>query len=283
MDVRGLILRDAGMFSNVNEVVQQLYLAEQGNYQLVIDWSDSCYRDKDRDGNPWCYYFLDCFPGLNLKGQTIQAVPYGVPVACAKNNIITPREIDGNCSPLLLPADRTIPNKYIDKYIHLQPHVKKLIDDFIQNHFSQHMIGLHIRGAGRTDGGVPGIREQYQLKNGIPFDLYFKYVDEQLQRQPDSKIFACSDSDFVISEIENKYGNKLITYNAIRSEFGEMHDHNHPKNVGKTYDNYKLGEDVLVEAYLLAQTDYFVHGNSNIVNFVLSKNVNLESMYVYGT
>jgi len=32
-----LRLRDAGMFSNVNEVVQQLYLANKAHYQFEID------------------------------------------------------------------------------------------------------------------------------------------------------------------------------------------------------------------------------------------------------
>ncbi len=39
---RTLKLRSAGMFSNVNEVVEQLRLAEQGGYRFAIDWSASC-------------------------------------------------------------------------------------------------------------------------------------------------------------------------------------------------------------------------------------------------
>lgn len=56
-----LKLRSAGMFSNVNEVVEQLRRAEAGGYRFVIDWSASTYRDPDVPGDPWGYYFHPCF------------------------------------------------------------------------------------------------------------------------------------------------------------------------------------------------------------------------------
>jgi len=60
-DIRILRLRPAGMFSNVNEVIEQLRLAEIGKYQFIIDWSKSCYRDSKRKEDPWSYYFEPCF------------------------------------------------------------------------------------------------------------------------------------------------------------------------------------------------------------------------------
>jgi len=56
---------------------------------------------------------------------------------------------------------------------------------------------------------------------------------------------------------------------------------NHPKNKGLSFSPYKLGLDIVMEAYLLARTDYFVHGNSNVANFVVSLNAQLRSCYVY--
>ncbi|MGU9956384.1 MAG: hypothetical protein ACNYPI_01685 [Arenicellales bacterium WSBS_2016_MAG_OTU3] len=53
------------------------------------------------------------------------------------------------------------------------------------------------------------------------------------------------------------------------------------KNKGLTFSPYKLGLDVVVETYLLARTNYFVHGTSNVANFVLSVNDRLDSFYVY--
>ena len=40
------------MFSNVCEVVQQLYDAKQGGYTFDIEWDSSPYRDPDRASDP---------------------------------------------------------------------------------------------------------------------------------------------------------------------------------------------------------------------------------------
>lgn len=283
MKINKLLLRPAGMFSNVNEVVQQLYLAEQNNYRFIIDWSHSCYLDPCQEGDPWRYYFEDCYPGIeNITAHgKPEVIPYGPPVACSKNNIITPRLIDGRCSPLLLPKDRGVPHHFIKNHIVVKPHIRNIVDSFIREKFTDYTIGLHIRGPGRIDGGAPGIRSRYPNKNGVPFGQYFKFVDRQLLEHPGARIFICSDSDFVIKEIVANYNSKVILYNATRSEFGEMHVPGHPANRGAVFPPYKLGEDVLVEAFLLCATDYFVHGNSNVVNFTLCENPLLPHKYVY--
>jgi len=84
----------------------------------------------------------------------------------------------------------------------------------------------------------------------------------------------------VIRRVKQVYGDKVITYNSTRSEFGEMHA-DHSENNGKEFPSFKLGLDVVVEAYLLSDVDFFVHGNSNVVNFVLCKSPNLQNHYVY--
>jgi len=281
METKRLKLRDAGMFSNVNEVVQQLHIAEKGGYKFSIDWNDSCYSDPEYAGDPWNYYFQDCFIATTEAVEPLQLLPYGPPVACAKDNIITPRLIDGNCTPLLLPKDRDIPHSLITRYITLKPHIQSIINDFVNKHFSSHVIGLHIRGPGRIDGGVPGLRNRLPCKNGVPFAQYFKFLDLYLASHQHALIFASSDSSFVIREITQHYGDKVITYPSTRSEFGEMHNTAHPANRGVTFPKYRLGEDVLVEAYIFSHTNHFIHGNSNVVNYVLCLNPALNHKYVY--
>ncbi|HFD80761.1 MAG TPA: hypothetical protein ENK05_10290 [Gammaproteobacteria bacterium] len=276
-----LRLRSAGMFSNVNEVVQQLHLAEQRGYRFAIDWSDSCYRDPQRAGDPWNYYFEDCFPGADAEGGDCPQLPGGIAVACMRDNIITPRERDGDCVPLLLPRDRHLPHGIIQRYIHLKPHVQEIVDRFVAQHFRGPTIGLHIRGPGRIDGGAPGLRSRFECTFGVPFGRYFETLERQLARRPEARVFASSDSAFVMREIVRRYGERVTSYPAIRSEFGEMHDAAHPANRGTRFPPYRLGEDVLVEACIFARTDYFIHGNSNVVNYVLCLNPALEHGSAY--
>lgn len=274
-----LRLRNSGMFSVVNEVIQHLYLAQTKGYEFFIDWRHSCYLDQSREGDPWQYYFEPCFEGVH---RTLESslLPVGKSIACSKNNVITPRIIDGNCKPLLMPHDRNAPNQLISKYLCLKPFLSNAINEFAAKHFAQPTIGLHLRGLGRDHGGADKLRAKGNNTNRIDYERFFTPVNDQLDKNPDAKIFICSDSQAVIDHVKNTYNDRVISYDSTRSEFGEMHA-NHPKNEGLSFSPYKLGLDIITEAYLLARTGYFVHGNSNVANFVVSLNAQLESCYVY--
>lgn len=270
------------MFSNVNEVIEHLRLADIGGYRFAIDWTVSCYRDPQRHGDPWEYYFKPVYPDLPfaaLEGQSWPELPRGVPVACTVANIITPRLKDGACHPLLLPRDRHSAHALIARHLHLNDDVTDIIEDFAARHFNGPIIGLHTRGPGRIDGGAATLRRNINPDGGVPFEVYFDAVDAALRQYPDARIFSCSDSSMVIENIHARYGSRVITYDATRSAFGEMHAR-HPENAGQSFDAYTLGLDVLVEAYLLTRCDILVHGNSNVANFVLCAKPDLPHQYV---
>jgi len=259
-----LRLRSSGMFSVVNEVVHYLHLAQTKGFEFFIDWRHSCYLDVSREDDPWSYYFEPCFENVD-RSQSQGLLPVGTSIACAKDNVITPRLVDGKCKPLLLPHDRSVPNSLISKHIHLKPHVKCLIDEFIQTHFAEVTIGLHLRGLGRNHGGAEQLRAKNNSTSGVDYQRFYKPVDAFLEQNEKAKILICSDSQDVIDHTISVYGDRVITYHSTRSKFGEMHA-NHPENEGLTFSSYKLGLDVVIEAYLLARTDYFIHGNSNVAN-----------------
>ncbi|MGU9956386.1 MAG: hypothetical protein ACNYPI_01695 [Arenicellales bacterium WSBS_2016_MAG_OTU3] len=356
----------------VNEVVQQLYLADTNGYEFYIDWWDSRYHvDPDHEGDPWHYFIFEpCFnipdgakparlqtpesrrfPVHNLIANFLTSpaiylarlatrfparsliaifltrlanfltspaiylarlatrfparsliaifltrlvifsnkltmfltkltkqLPVGSSIVHTKDNIITPKEVDGDTSRLL-PHDRSVPNKVIQKHLHLKPMVIKIVDEFVKTHFPEVTIGLHIRGVGHNVE-LPLAKDKHS--NSVNYERYFQPVNAALLKYPDAKILACSDSQEVIDHIIEVYGERTITYESTRSAFGEMHNPDYSQqNKGLTFSPYKLGLDVVVEAYLLARTNYFVHGSSNVVNFVLSVNDRLDSFYVY--
>ena len=282
MVIKLLKLGRQGMFSNANHVIDQLHLAHMNNYAFVIDWSESCYKEKSIPGSPWNYYFYNCFDveAMNdLNGIEL------LDTTCLKSdNIITPRPLGKADDELLLPTNRILANNYIVMYLRLKKNLLKIIDEFKQDHFEGYIIGLHLRGEGKDDGGTDKYNSKLTLKNGVPFDTYFSQVDKKLKEIPNSKIFLYSYSQMVIEECEKKYGPKIITYNSSRSYYGEMHNKNEistTRNRGYNFSPYKLGEDVLVEAYLLSYTDFLIHGISNVTNFVLCNNPSLEDTFVY--
>ncbi len=265
------------MFANVNEVVQHLHLAEQGAYRFVIDWSASCYREEGRPEDPWNYYFEDCFPGCRGK-QTVAFAEENRAYVRREDNVIAPQRESGGIFFLMPAADRRLANRYIERYLILKPHIAAKIDAFVAANFNGFVIGLHVRGPLRRDPDILDRRRRDASEEGVPFDRYFRLVDAALAKHAEARIFACSDSGFVIDRIVARYGARVFVHPSARSALGEMH---RSKRTIKGFSPYRLGEDVLVEAYSLARTDLLVHGSSNVSNFVLCKNPALEHRYAY--
>jgi hypothetical protein len=281
MDIRLLRLRSAGMFSNVNEVIQQLHLAERHRYGFVIDWSASCYLDPDRDGDPWSYYFEPCCAEPVEDAGELPVLPGGSAVVYTRDNVITPRLANGVRDPLLLPADRHLAHRIIERHIRLDPRIQDIVDGYRREHLDgHHVIGLHLRGPGRSDGGANLFRRPYATTRFVPFSPSFQLVDAHLAEHPEARILACSDSTYVIDGVRERYGDRVLSYDATRTDFGEMHA-SRLENQDNQFSPYALGEDVVVEAYLLSTTDFFVHGNSNVANFVLCNNPDLRSRYIF--
>lgn len=274
-----LRLRKDGMFSNVNEVVEQLRLAQEGGYRFHIEWSRSCYRDPQRSQDPWDYYFEPCFPELPAPDSDLPILPGGVPIACSRANVITPRLEDGKCNPLLLPRDRNAGYDLIEAHLKLKPDVANIVERFIGDNFRDTMIGAHIRGPGRLDGGSGAMRRKLNPAGGVPYEVYFNAIDDALNAHSGAGLLVCSDSSEVIDRAQDRYGSRMVTYDAERSAFGEMHA-GHDENEGQEFSTYKLGLDILVEAHLLARCKHFVHGNSNVANYVLCASPWMKHDYV---
>jgi hypothetical protein len=274
VEAKLLKLGPGGMFAEVNEVVCQLKLAEENGYRFVIDWQNSPYRDEASDRDPWNYFFEDCFHVGNKKVSGL--LPFVGDSVDAHLNFMRPRVYRNLAKgPMQLPADRSLAHQLINKYIRPKEEIRREIERYRKEHFRTYIIGLHLRGPGRLDGGVRQLRRRHQLKHGVPFQLYFRCLDQVVDLHPEARVFVCSDSRMVIDECRGKYGEKVLTYDATRSAEGEMH-----QQKGR-YSGCKLGRDVILEAYLLSETDYFVHGNSNVSNFVLCLNPHLPAKYVY--
>ena len=280
MEIKKVVLREGGMFSNVNEVIQRLHLAKQGGFQFFVDWSKSVYVEPQMSGDPWEYFFEPCFPTDGTALQDLELWNNADKIITARDNIITPRASWRDGGMLLPPTKRHLAHRYIENHLRLKPHIQKIIDDFAAEQFNTYTIGLHIRGKGRDHGGAAELRAQLSLEDGVPYTQYFKLVGETLSAYPGARIFICSDSRLVINRVHEEFGDRVFWYESARSDFGEMHER-HKSTENAQFSGYRLGEDILVESYLLARTDILMHGNSNVSNFVLCKNPDMPHIYAY--
>jgi hypothetical protein len=109
------------------------------------------------------------------------------------------------------------------------------------------VLGLHCRGTDHPNNSDIGQYIAQIEKLAAEYDI----------------IFAMSDEQNKIDILKNHFGNKLVTYDTFRSPNGAplhislRHMHN-PR---------LMGEEVLIEAYLLARTDLLLFYTGSNVNF----------------
>ena len=272
------ISADRGMFSVVNELIDHFYVGDLNGYKIKPRWKRSPYKSAEHGDDVFLYYFEPLYTP-NANDEEIGRVKKH---ARRKGNLITPTE-NGYLDQ---PKSREVVQKIIEKYIKLKKNIIKKINDFEKNNFKdKKILGVHLRGGGILTGTYHPLnsdnvdekkKQKIALKNGVPYELFFEEIDKYLNDNKDASIFLCSDSEDVILQCKKKYEDKIITYDSTRTNVGEMHHDNSLQNM-----KYKLGEDILVEAYLLSKTDYLIHGSSNVTNFVLCNNSKLENHFVY--
>jgi len=258
-----------GMFSVLNDLIDHLYVADKKGYKVRARWLKSAYKeDNTKKEDAFSYYFESFFEF----DENDVVVGKKTGFARRSGNLITPRDRFG----LAQPKERCVVNAIIDKYIRVKPNIQEKIYDFYEKNFNDYVIGLHLRGKGRERVVSGLLKKGAKFIDEVPYNLYFDKLNEILRDHKDCKVFLCSDSQTVVDHCMNSYGNRIITYDAVRSIRGETH-----RNPKYRDQKYTLGEDVLVEAYLLSMTNYLIHGNSNVSNFVLCKNCNLKNYYIY--
>lgn len=176
-------------------------------------------------------------------------------------------------------AERKILKMIIDKYIRPLPNIKSRINVLKERLNGYYKIGLHIRGGGREDGGAKEDRVKFELYNGIPLKEYTKIFDKIIEStNKEIKVYLATDNEPTVEYFKTTYPQlEFLTQNCKRSKswYGEEHAKNN-------CEGQKLFEEVVVDAYALAYTDVFIHGNSNVSNFVVCVNPEIINYNIYG-
>ena len=83
------------------------------------------------------------------------------------------------------------------------------------------MVGFHLRGYGRLDGGSDLILLKLLISFKTLFGSYLKIIKKYNENK---KFFIATDSKNLLSKkIQSKFKNQALFYDFYRSEFGENH------------------------------------------------------------
>lgn len=246
-----------GICGYIWQVLRAIY--HNPNKKYYIDFETCIYKDASvSEENVWNYYFKQPHTELVPDARDVEKTV----------GIIDEEISEFRFNYLKNPTAEAIKNirlKYYDiinRYIVLQPHIQKKIDDFVKDNFcGKKILGLHLRGTDHPDKR--------------PMKEYMQIIKNKLKDY--DYLYVSSDEEYRYKFVKAVFGEKVITYNSIKS------DNDKPLHHSKKEPNYqyKIGEDVIIESYLLSKTDFllcFSNSNVNFLSRCLSPNLEFLSL-----
>ena len=272
----------AGFFALMIYALNQLIWADANGYTPVVDFGQRCrdgrlnrYFDAGRGTNVWDYFFEPVSPvtarasdrqlsvkqlfGLHhLSTESVQTYPHGV-----YRHLKVPQwRFDEEWHRMMRSrADRTL-----RRYVQLRPTPLHAVRAFYRDQVlglgaDRPVLGLHLRG---TD----------KLKNIggriVRPNEYHPLIQHYLRRRPNAILLLATDSPSFLAEMRREYGARIVVYDALRSERNAFADK-------RLSDNYKKGEDALIDALALSCSNYLIKPASALSEFSVYWNVGLHN------
>jgi hypothetical protein len=223
---------NAGLFSTFLITIDNLLYCDKNNIIPTVNWFNPNYSIGNNN-NVFNNYFESIGNG---KGESSRKEFYhGFDINYLTENNDYKLELSG----------------IINKYIKIKKEIEEKLNSFLNQYFTEDIVGIHIRGMEGDNNGGTSQENFDKLK-----DLNFYY---ELLKDVPNKIFIASDNNEVINYLKNKLGDKIITQDIYRCE--------NFVNTGLHFqetDNYKKGEGVLLDVLLLSKCKEIKMRQSNI-------------------
>lgn len=246
-----------GLFVNFGLVMSNLDWCVRTKVTPVVYWNEKClYYTKDGYNgslNAWEYYF-EPVSSATYQDEAIHA-KYADPEGLFMSITFEPHN---------QPTKATRKKVYetvIRPFIKLNPLVQEKVDAFFDEHMrGKHTIGIHLRG---TD-------KYKDIKLVDP-----RLILEEAQRHagPETQFFIATDEQALLELAITMLDGAVIAYDSHRSLDGK------PLHHDGIYPPHLLGEEVVIEAWLLARCNLMVHTDrSNVSGAVLFLNPELDNV-----
>lgn len=235
----------SGLFAFIWQTIRGIYHNPDKKYYVYFG-PECCYYDAriQETNNAWDYYFLQ--PHINTFPEIVEKE-----VGLIHDFESEFREGDEfGLDTAEYNKRRFVFNQIIAKYCKLNDYMEEKIQTYYDAHFKdKKILGIHCRGTDHPNNSDVSA-----------------YVDEITQLASDyDYIFAASDEQGKIDVLKHYFGSKLLTYHTFRSpnrapiHISLRHMHS-PK---------LIGEEVLIEAYLLSKTKMLLFYTGSNVNFYI--------------
>lgn len=252
---------NCGMCGYIWQTLRAIY--QNPNKKYYIDFSNSIYKPNMDNTNVWDLYFEQ--PHINIKPSEDQ-IEKEVGILFDVESAFIWSEIQPN-TPEQIQKRRDEFSNIINHYIKLKPHVQNKIDKFVEEKFkNKKVLGVHFRGTDHPEK-KKAVEYMQPIKDMlVDYDVLFVSSDDHER--------------FRLAEVAFK--NKIVSYESIRSNKNGIPLHSHPYDPRYNRNNtpeyqYKIGEDVIIEAFLMSKVNFlFCCPGSNVNYLARAINPNLQ-------
>lgn len=237
---------NSGLFAFIWQTIRGIYHNQNERYYFYFG-NECCYYDLNYNvgvskiNNVWDYYFKqphsELYP-VNIKKRIGLVFEFESEFREGVEFGLNYDEYNRR---------RFIFNDIISKYYILNSGIDSKINEYYTSNFlNRNVIGIHLRGTDHPNNT----------------DI-LKYISQIKNIVGDNYIFATSDEQSKIDILSDVFGDKLLTYPTFRSKNGmPLHI-----SLGHLHNPRLIGEEVLIESYLLAKTSLLLFYTGSNVNF----------------
>ncbi len=244
---------NAGFFCVFNIVLGALEFCEQHNVMLAVDFQENgWYYDQQKGPNWWSYYFDQ--PRMALHG----------PVSNIKKFKEWQKFVFSIEGHHILSRKRAY--ELIQRYIRIKKPIQKLVDAFYHKHMECfYMIGIHYRGTDKITEAPSVTYEQVidTLKNQL-----------DMPTEKPIKLFIATDDQLFLDYMQKIYGSQICATNALRSTSTKA------VHTNLALNNYKKGEDALIDCLLLSKCDFLMKMASNLSDVATKFNPDMPVLHL---
>lgn len=249
-----------GFFSDFFAALNNLLWCEKNGKTPVIHWGEESryYQKEGYNGqtNVWRYYFE---PVSELEPEPTDPESHSY---IAPNADLVPGIFETACQYLLKGNRRQNIQAFIEKYVKVNSIVQEKIDDFYNAHMKgKTTIALHLRGT-----------DKYKEIDPVNISEILAYANSYAKQYPSYQFLVCTDEEDILQEAIKSLDGKVIYYDSCRSKNGK------PLHLSPgEYSRAKLGEEILIETMLMANSDMLIHTCSNVSYAALFFNSQLKN------
>jgi hypothetical protein len=272
----------AGFFAFLCYAINQFIWAESNSFTPVVEFGERCrdgrvnrYYDALHGPNIWDYFFWPASSAVarpgdfqlspkqlfwqhHLSDASVQTYPHGL-----YRHLKVPHwHYDEPWHRMM----RGRADRMLRRHVRLRAAPVRAVRAFYRDVVlsrGEHrpVLGVHLRGTDkiRNVGG-----------RIVRPDEYRPLIRSYLRQRPDALLLLATDSPSFLRELSSEYGDRVVYYDALRSERNAFLD----RRVG---NNYKKGEDALVDALALSCANFLVKPASALSEFAVYWNTELHN------